>query len=218
MLGAPPAFILSQDRTLRSDARRSSRRSHRACSGRPCPAPNPADSDSRKNELTCACCHTSSKFRLLSRRRSHRSQYPVLRVRRGGWARRARNNYMLPKPFWVPECGRTHLLHILPGGRRAPRRKGPGGSPGPSRTASTDENAPRWSATSCSPTDSLRSTIGARGLNFRVRNGTGCASPAMVADQRGAFCCQGAGLPPCPQGRTARLPTTSLSRCRRPNV
>ena len=53
------------------------------------------------------------------------------------------------------------------------------------------ENAPRWSATSCSPTDSLRSTIGARGLNFRVRNGTGCASPAMVADQRGAFCCQG---------------------------
>ena len=39
-------------------------------------------------------------------------------------------------------------------------------------TASTDENAPRWSATSCSPTDSLRSTIGARGLNFRVRNGS----------------------------------------------
>ena len=37
----------------------------------------------------------------------------------------------------------------------------------------------------------LRSTIGARGLNFRVRNGTGCASPAMVADQQGAFCCQG---------------------------
>ena len=56
------------------------------------------------------------------------------------------------------------------------------------------ENAPRWSATSCSPTDSLRSTIGARGLNFRVRNGTGCASPAMVADQRGAFCCQGGGF------------------------
>ena len=37
----------------------------------------------------------------------------------------------------------------------------------------------------------LRSTIGARGLNFRVRNGTGCASPAMVADQQGAFCCRG---------------------------
>ena len=47
----------------------------------------------------------------------------------------------------------------------------------------------------------LRSTIGARGLNFRVRNGTGCASPAMVADQQGAFCLGGAS--PCPQGRTA---------------
>ena len=49
----------------------------------------------------------------------------------------------------------------------------------------------------------LRSTIGARGLNFRVRNGTGCTSPAMVADQRGAFCCQGPARPG-PQGRTAR--------------
>ena len=48
----------------------------------------------------------------------------------------------------------------------------------------------------------LRSTIGARGLNFRVRNGTGCASPAMVADQQGAFCCQGRPEP-CPGGRTA---------------
>ena len=48
----------------------------------------------------------------------------------------------------------------------------------------------------------LRSTIGARGLNFRVRNGTGCASPAMVADQQGAFCFQGRPEP-CPGGRTA---------------
>lgn len=46
----------------------------------------------------------------------------------------------------------------------------------------------------------LRSTIGARGLNFRVRNGTGCTSPAMVADQRGAFGFQGAGLRPVPWG------------------
>ena len=46
----------------------------------------------------------------------------------------------------------------------------------------------------------LRSTIGARGLNFRVRNGTGCTSPAMVADQRGAFGFQGAGLGPVPWG------------------
>ena len=55
----------------------------------------------------------------------------------------------------------------------------------------------------------LRSTIGARGLNFRVRNGTGCTSPAMVADQRGAFGCQGAGLGPVPWGphSAARPPT-----------
>ena len=33
----------------------------------------------------------------------------------------------------------------------------------------------------------IRSTIGARGLNFRVRDGTGCASPAMAAGQQGAF-------------------------------
>ena len=68
------------------------------------------------------------------------------------------------------------------------------------RTART-ENAPCWSATSCSPTDSLRSTIGARGLNFRVRNGTGCTSPAMVADQQGAFFgFQGGGPPRVPSG------------------
>ena len=50
----------------------------------------------------------------------------------------------------------------------------------------------------------LRSTIGARGLNFRVRNGTGCTSPAMVADQRGAFDSQGPGPARCPGGRTAQ--------------
>ena len=46
----------------------------------------------------------------------------------------------------------------------------------------------------------LRSTIGAGGLNFRVRNGTGCTSPAMVADQRGAFGCQGRASSPVPWG------------------
>ena len=100
------------------------------------------------------------------------------------------------------------LLKILrhdpsPNARRAPGSQA-GGPPA--------ANAPRWSATSCSPTDSLRSTIGARGLNFRVRNGTGCASPAMVADQRGAFCCQGAASPPCPGGRTAWLPDDAPSK------
>ena len=54
--------------------------------------------------------------------------------------------------------------------------------------SSRHKNAPCWSATSClSPPDLLRSTIGARGLNFWVRNGTRCASPAMVADQQGVF-------------------------------
>ena len=61
----------------------------------------------------------------------------------------------------------------------------------------------------------LRSTIGARGLNFRVRNGTGCTSPAMVADQRGAFGCKGAGLARCPGGRTAqRVPVQKVARPR----
>ena len=69
----------------------------------------------------------------------------------------------------------------------APSRGGEGASFG-------WRNARRWSATSCSPTGLPRSTIGARGLNFRVRNGTGCASPAMVADQRRAFCFQGRAL------------------------
>lgn len=82
-------------------------------------------------------------------------------------------------------------------------RTAKGGRPARGRPPSAQENAPRWSATSCSPTDLLRSTIGAGGLNFRVRNGTGCTSPAMVADQRGAFCCQGPARPG-PQGRTAR--------------
>ena len=67
--------------------------------------------------------------------------------------------------------------------------------------SSQHKNAPCWSATSCSPTDLLRSTIGARGLNFWVRNGTRCASPAMVADQQGAFLYH-KGFLTCPEGRT----------------
>ena len=47
----------------------------------------------------------------------------------------------------------------------------------------------------------IRSTIGARGLNFRVRDGTGCASPAMAAGQQGAF--SAGASHPCPGGRTA---------------
>ena len=44
-----------------------------------------------------------------------------------------------------------------------------------------------------------RSTIGAGGLNFRVRDGTGCASPAMAAGHRVAFSCHGRPrVPPGP--------------------
>ena len=73
--------------------------------------------------------------------------------------------------------------------------------------AARRENAPCWSATSCSPTDFLRSTIGARGLNFWVRNGTRCTSPAMVADQHGAFSCQGPA-PAVPWGPHSATRTT----------
>lgn len=84
----------------------------------------------------------------------------------------------------------------------------PGGRGPPLR-----ENAPCWSAAPCSPTAFRRSTIGARGLNFRVRNGTGCASPAMAADQQGAFCCHGRA--PVPSGpHSARTPNAPGSRAR----
>ena len=86
----------------------------------------------------------------------------------------------------------------------------------PGQCPAAPANVPRWSAATCSPTDSLRSTIGARGLNFRVRHGTGCASPAMAADQRGTFSARGAGRAPCPQGRTAGLKTTLPRRSQGP--
>ena len=64
-------------------------------------------------------------------------------------------------------------------------------------------NALCWPAASCSPTDSLRSTIGARGLNFWVRNGARCASPAMAAGRHRAFIC-----PSVPWGpHSARQPS-----------
>jgi hypothetical protein len=43
------------------------------------------------------------------------------------------------------------------------------------------------SATSYPPTDFLRSTIGDGGLNFRVRNGTGCAPSSMVTEPAGGL-------------------------------
>ena len=61
----------------------------------------------------------------------------------------------------------------------------------------------------------LRSTIGARGLNFRVRDGSGCASPAMAAGRQGAFCCCRAGrvaVPSGPHSVTAREGSSGRSR------
>ncbi len=68
------------------------------------------------------------------------------------------------------------------------------GAPRSARGPSRGENAPSRPAASWSPTGSTRSTIGARGLNFRVRDGTGCASPAMAAGRLGAFCLRGAAF------------------------
>ena len=71
------------------------------------------------------------------------------------------------------------------------------------------------SAAPCSPTGFPRSTIGARRLSFRVRNGSGRAPPAMAADRwaalrppRGGYMCPGG--PSCPGGRTARRWTLGL--------
>ena len=112
--------------------------------------------------------------------------------------RRAGNNYTHPGRPRGRESRRPRFLHNSGAwggvGGRPPRRR----------------NAPCWSATSCSPTDSLRSTIGARGLNFRVRNGTGCASPAMVADQQGAFQGYGRAVPSGPHSVTSDGPRGPL--------
>ena len=105
-------------------------------------------------------------------------------------------------------------LHPLAGGPAGGPRKQRGARPGRCRDGPPlRENAPCWSAAPCSPTAFRRSTIGARGLNFRVRNGTGCASPAMAADQQGAFCCHGRA--PVPSGpHSARTPNAPGSRAR----
>ena len=133
-----------------------------------------------------------------------------------------------------PMAGR--LRRDLGRAARGERRRGSGlANPGPEDAKGGPGHQPRAaSARKCPSLVSdvllshglLRSTIGARGLNFRVRNGTGCTSPAMVADQRGAFGCEGAGLRPVPWGphsaaspRTEGRPTAtpeSLGRRARP--
>lgn len=127
-------------------------------------------------------------------------------------------------PVQAPHVHRRQPRHAprdgpLPGRRHAPARRPRGLTPAPGPPARHAgrldtrggplrsrggglpwQNAPWWPAASCSPTDLLRSTIGARGLNFRVRDGTGCASPAMAAGRQGAFCCLRAGLAAVPSG------------------
>ena len=56
------------------------------------------------------------------------------------------------------------------------------------------------SAAPCPPTGWTRSTLGARGLSFRVRNGTGRTPPAMAADRWAAPAGPGNVRPRVPSG------------------
>ena len=117
------------------------------------------------------------QFSLVCLRRSHRSQYPVFKVRRAGSVRRARNNYtpraagvarrsgvytdtsqLLPVHRCVcgmkPFCSNPMLpdaSQIDPTLRQTGSSYGKGAPPGGAPPRQT-ENARRWSATSCSPT------------------------------------------------------------------
>ena len=101
-------------------------------------------------------------------------------------------------PVSIPSTNKKarHLTGAgFPSQREGEGRAGPhaedGKGPRARRGAPPGENAPSRPAASWSPTGWTRSTIGARGLNFRVRDGTGCASPAMAAGRLGAFCLRG---------------------------
>lgn len=135
--------------------------------------------------------------------------------------RAARRYNAIPRAARGRLSASPHLLHIE-GARtagRARRRAGSaGGAPAPPaheksggpEAPAARESAVHRSAAPCSPTGLPRSTIGARRLSFRVRNGSGRAPPAMAADRwaalrppRGGYVSPGAG-PACPGGRTAR--------------
>lgn len=120
--------------------------------------------------------------------------------RRHAPARGPRGLTPAPGPRCQKGAGGTHAPPRPPSARHAGRLDTRGGPLRARGGGLPWQNAPWWPAASCSPTDSLRSTIGARGLNFRVRDGTGCASPAMAAGRQGAFCCFRAGLSAVPSG------------------
>ena len=77
---------------------------------------------------------------------------------------------------------RTRSSHSL-GARARDTKKAGAARPPPRRC----ESAVHRSAAPCSPTGFPRSTIGARRLSFRVRNGSGRAPPAMAADRWAAL-------------------------------
>lgn len=120
-----------------------------------------------------------------------------------------------PAPPPGPAAGRPWEIAGAPGSRRGGARKA-------KRSGAPEGPAPHLygsavhrSAAPCSPTGFPRSTIGARRLSFRVRNGSGRAPPAMAADRwaalrppRGGYVCPGG--PSCPGGRTARRWTLGL--------
>ncbi len=82
-------------------------------------------------------------------------------------------------------------------------KRGPGPLRRPPEGASRPGAAHRPAAP-CPPTGCTRSTLGARGLSFRVRNGTGRVPPAMAAGRWAAPAgCFPGRVPACPGGRTA---------------
>ena len=93
--------------------------------------------------------------------------------------------------------------------------KGPRVSPGASSLGSAD-GAVHRSAAPCPPTDFLRSTLGARGLSFRVRNGTGRAPPALAADRWAAPPALGLGPPRALRAAQRAEDTETLSRSAAP--
>ena len=177
----------------------------RTCSKGALPYPSNPTRESRREGLKALAKQESKRrSRQISRQMYASTRRNDALKQRQRHRRAARESQACLRPLAGdrPRGGRGHARK-----QRGPAPAGAGTGPPPR------ENAPCWSAAPCSPTAFRRSTIGARGLNFRVRNGTGCASPAMAADQQGAFCCHGRA--PVPSGpHSARTPNAPGSRAR----
>ncbi len=106
--------------------------------------------------------------------------------RRGGGGRRPAAGNAPPRPVSARGRGAEEAARQAGGGPPRPDGK----RPPPvhdGRGPLNDEKRPLLAGGVLLSHGLHRSTIGARGLNFRVRDGTGCASPAMAAGQQGAF-------------------------------